>query len=169
MKGYFPVDIPTKKYIRAYIYKELSKKPLLTKETLIGNKLFDLLQHRTNERGKTELSKHYDCYVRVYVTTYTFNRRGINLNHTNLKNFNLFLQHLVKMQVRFMLDLFMKETGSITKSLEKVREEMEIDIDDWDCDSVKKDYYRWRHKKTYGYYTIKESLRNVSGTQIGDA
>jgi hypothetical protein len=169
MKGYFPVDIPTKKYIRAYIYKELTKKPLLNNESLIGNKLFDLLQHHTNEQGSRITSKHYDCTIRVYVSKYVFDRRGANLNATNVKNFNLFLQHLVKLQVRFMLDLFMKQTNSITQSLAKVREEMQIDIEDWDCDSIKKDYYRWRHKKVYGYYTIKKSLLQVSAGQLTDA
>lgn len=162
MKGYFPVDIPTKKYIRAFIYKELTQKPLLNNESIIGNKLHDLLQHKTNEQGSRITSKHYDCIIRVYVTKYVFKQRGANLNATNVKNFNLFMQHLVKQQVRFLLDLFMKQTGSITASLAMARKEMQIDIEDWDCESIKKDYYRWRHKKMYGYYTVKKSLLQVS-------
>ncbi len=166
MKGYIPVDIPTKKYIRAYIFQQLTQKPLMNNDSLIGNKLLDLLHHRVNEQGSRITCKHYDCMVRVFISKYVFKQRGANLNATNTKNFNLFLQHMVKSQVRFLLDLFMKENNSFTKSLDKVREEMQIDIEEWDSDSIKKDYYRWRHMKKFGYYTIKKPLQQASPVLI---
>ncbi len=165
MKGYIPVDIPTKKYTRAFIYRQLGKKPLMNKESSIGTKLLDLLHHCTNEQGRRITCKHYDCMIRVYISKYVFKQRGANLNATNTKNFNLFLQHMVKSQVRFLLDLFMKRNNSFTKSLEKVREEMQIDIEVWKSDSIKKDYYRWRHMKKFGYYTKKHVSTNNSPSQ----
>jgi hypothetical protein len=91
MKGYIPVETPTKKYIRAFIIAELGQKPLICTKDLIGNKLYDILQYATNERRNEFGTKRYDATIRVYISMHTFRQRGANLNETNFKNFNAFL------------------------------------------------------------------------------
>lgn len=36
MKGYISVEIPTKSYIKAYVYSQLGDKPVMQRKSLIG-------------------------------------------------------------------------------------------------------------------------------------
>lgn len=146
MKGYIPIEIPTKKYIRAFIITQLGEKPFMTSDHVIGNKFFDVLQRSTNERKTQFASKHYNSKIRVYISLHTFRRQGAHLNETNVKSFNRFLQHLIKDRVRFLLDIYVPEQKGFEKALTKVRDMMKIEDEDWDSDSIKKDYYRYRLK-----------------------
>ncbi len=143
MKGHVPIDLPTKKYIKAFLIAELGEKPVLSKEHMIGSKLYDILQHSTNERKAKYSNSHYNATIRVYISKHTFRSRGANLNETNLKNFNGFIQAVIKEKMRFLLDLFVPADNSF----EKAREVMKIDEEDWDNDSIQKDYYWYRVKQ----------------------
>lgn len=143
MKGYIGVDIPTKKYLRAYIIAQLGELPVMSTDTVIGNKLLDLLQHHTNQRKK-EFGNHYNAKVRIYIGQYLYHQRGCNLNETNIKNFNLFVQHLVKDKMRFLLDHYVPLYGSLDAGIEKMRAILGIGEEDWDEYSIEKDYLRYR-------------------------
>ena len=147
MKGYITIEIPTKKYIRAFIIAQLGAKPFMSTEHVIGNKLYDVLQRTGNERRSGRLNKLYECSLRVYISMHTFRQHGANLNDTNLRNFNGFVQGLIKDKIRFLLDLYVPAFGSFEKALVKAREVMKIEDEDWDSDSIKKDYYRYRVKR----------------------
>ena len=92
MKGYIPVEIPTKRYIKAFLCAKYGEKPLMTTDSKIGNKLYDLLCHKTNERKKEFANKRYNSTVRPLVSYHTFKQRGANLHETNIKSFNLFVE-----------------------------------------------------------------------------
>ncbi len=146
MKGYIPIEIPTKKYIRAFILAQLGEKPYMSTDHVIGCKFFDVLQRSTNERKLQFASKHYNAKIRVYITLHTFRQQGANLNETNVKSFNRFVQGLIKDRVRFLLDVYVPDSKSFERALVRVREVMKIDDEDWDSESIKKDYYRYRLK-----------------------
>ena len=146
MKGYIPIEIPTKKYIRAFIIAQLGPKPLMSSEHVIGSVLINVLQRTCNERRTGRPNKLYDVTLRLYITMHTFRQRGVNLNESNLRNFNSFVQALIKDKMRFLLDLYVPMFGSFEKALVRVREVMQIEDEDWDSDSIKKDYYRYRLK-----------------------
>ena len=42
MKGYYPVKILTKKYIKAYLLSQLGPRPMMSTEHHIGTKFYDL-------------------------------------------------------------------------------------------------------------------------------
>ena len=146
MKGYIPIEMPTKRYIRAFIIAQLGSKPVMSSDHVIGNKFTDVLQRHCNERRTEFARKHYDASLRVYVSINVFRRLGANLNETNVKNFNCFVQALIKDKVRFLLDVYVPLLGSFHAALGKVRETMGIEDDDWESDSIQKDYYRYRIK-----------------------
>jgi len=146
MKGYIPIEIPTKKYIRAFIINQLGDKPFMTPDNIIGNKFFDVLERSTNERRTEFSAKHYNSKIRVYISLHTFRQRGSFLNETNVKNFNGFLQLLIKERVRFLLDFYVREYKSFEKALVEVRAVMKLNDEDWDTESIRKDYYRYRLK-----------------------
>lgn len=161
MRGHISIDIPTKRYIKAYITALHGETPVMNNDHLIGSKLMDLLEHKTNECSTRFPRHYYNSMIRVRISHYVFTHRGCNLNETNVWNFNKFVQHLVKDKVRFLLDVYIEQTGSFTTALDIVRMRLKIDEDDWDTDTIKKDY--WRYRKKSGLPLLyKKSLLQVS-------
>lgn len=143
MKGYIAVEIPTKKYIKAFICHHMGDKPVMSRDHAIGSKLCDLLIFQTNEDRK-KFSKHYNAVLRVYISMHVFHRRGCNLNETNIKYFNLFVEEILKKQFYFLMDFYIKIFPNFEANLPLVREDLGIDDENWSTDSMKKDYYRYR-------------------------
>lgn len=146
MKGYIPVVIPTKKYIKAYIENELGKSPIMLKGNPITNKLYDLLEHNLNER-KYETNARYNDSIKLYIPMRLYRVRGCRLNHTNIKSFNQFIEETIKDKMRFLLDFSIEIFPSFMQHLPEVRRKLGIDIEAWDDDSIRKDYYRYRKEK----------------------
>lgn len=143
MKGFISVDIPTKKYIKAYLLHRLGPQPVLDRRNEIGCKLYDLLEHKTNHK-KTEFSTRYDARIRLFIHKEAFHRRGANLNETNIKNFNRFLERKIKDRFHEVMDDLMFYLPVIEANLPEARRKLGIDIEAWQDDSMKKDYYRYR-------------------------
>lgn len=148
MPGFVPVDIPTKKYIKAYLISKLGEKPLMTtKGDTIGHKLYDLLQHETNERASSFDCVHYTEKVRVYIPIRTYRKRGSFLNETNIKNFNTYIENELKEKFHYMMDDMIAILPSFTNNLPEIRRRLGIDLEAWSDDSMSKDYYRYRKEK----------------------
>lgn len=146
MKGYISIEIPTKRYIRAYLIKELGEQPVISTDHRIGNKLYDLLNHNTNERRTEFSNQRYNARMKLYVNYHIFFQRGATLNETNIKNFNLFVEDEIKSRYRMYMDFYISMFPSFERNLPQVRKHIGIDLEDWPCDSIKKDYYRYRLK-----------------------
>ena len=144
MKGYIPIEIPTKKYIKAYLLSELGEKPLMSTDNRIGSKLYDILCHTTNERRKEFSNVRYDSRLKIYVNHHVFNHRGGILNETNTKNFNLFVENEITERYRMYMDFYIQMMPSFEANLPQVRQHLGIDLEAWSDDSIKKDYYRYR-------------------------
>lgn len=148
MKGFIAIDIPTKPYIKAYVHHKLGPAPVMkTNGETISAKLYDLLQHRVDEFGSRPTNKMYTSRLRVFIPIHTFKRRGSNLNVTNLKNFNLFIEAEIKHWFYFLMDEYMTIFPNFMQNLPEVRRKLGIDLEAWSDDSMKKDYYRYRKKK----------------------
>lgn len=145
MKGFFSIEIPTKKYIKAYVISELGAQPMMTTENRIGCKLYDLLS-LTNERRTEFANVRYNAQMKIYVNYHVFKNRGVNLNETNIKNFNLFIENEIKARYRMCMDFYMGMFPNFQSNLKKVREVIGIDFEAWDDQSIQKDYYRYRLK-----------------------
>lgn len=145
MKGYYSIEIPTKKYIKAYIHHHLGDKPVFNTEHKFGNKLYDLVSHR-NDRRNEFASIRYNARMKVYVNHRTFFHRGVHLNETNIKNFNLFLEEEIKSSYRMLMDFLIDIVPSFEANLPEVRRRIGIDLEAWDSESIKKDYYRYRKR-----------------------
>ncbi len=146
MKGYIPVDIPTKPYIKAYIHHKLGKMPLMRSDNLIGSKLHDLLEHELNPDRKRFLSKLYTTTVRVYLPMRLFKMRGCNLNESNIKRFNSYLETKIKTRFYEVMDDCIEILPNIEANLPQARRKLGIDIEAWSDDSMRKDYQRYRKR-----------------------
>lgn len=165
MKGFVPVEIPTKKYIKAYIVAQLGEKPVLDTRHPIGRKIEDVLQHNTNEYKK-KFSTRYNCIIRIYMSRRMFTRRGAYLNETNIKNFNLFVEYYIKQRFYELMDDFIEVLPSFEANLDEIRRRLGITIEDWSDDSMKKDYYRYRKKKSKPLFYKKTFANSVPSEKI---
>lgn len=146
MKGYIPIEIPTKRYIKAFILSQLGDKPVIDRYSVIGEKLSDLLSYKTNSE-RTKFSSKLNVHVRVYISYRLFKNRGCRLNETNLMYFNSFMEDYIKELFYFYMDFFIEILPSFKTNLPTVRKLLGIDDTDWDDDAMQKDYYRYRKRK----------------------
>lgn len=146
LKGYIPVCIPTKRYIKSYVLSQLGPQPLMHGRHNIGAKFYDLLSHTTNKEANRFSNVRYNAQLKLFVSYHTFYHRGAFLNETNIKNFNIFLEKEIKSRFYSEMDFYLRVHPSFTANLPAVRESLGIDVDSWECDSMQKDYYRYRKK-----------------------
>ena len=139
-----PIEIPTKNYIKAYLINEYGEKPLMNYETPIGNKFVDLLQHEFTPDCEEVQNIRYDARIKLFIPKHTFLHRGAFINNERLKQFNIFCTREIKNHFRFMMDFYFDVDPTFTANLPFVREKLGIEVDAWDDDSMKKDYYRYR-------------------------
>lgn len=143
-KGYVPIDIPTKKYIKAYVIGRLGEQPVMDPRHHIGNKLFSLLRSKKNERKTEFANERYNAKLRIYISRHVLKNQGCNLNESNIKLFNSYLEAYIKGQLYFMLDFYTEILPSFEANLPLVRKHLRIDLEHWEDESIKKDYYRYR-------------------------
>ena len=161
MKGFISIDIPTKSYIKAYIISQLGEKPVMNTDHIFGNKLYDILEHSTNERKKEFSNERYNAVLRVFISRHTFYKRGCNLNETNIKNFNIFIEKKIKHRFSELMDDAIEILPVFEANLMEIRRKLGIDIEAWGDDSMKKDYYRYRKNKNLPLLYNKITARTV--------
>jgi hypothetical protein len=83
----------------------------------------------------------------VYISVSKMKRFGCNLNSTNIRQFNKFVELLLKHRFHRMMDDLISMNPGFERNLRIVRRQLGIDEDDWSTDSMKKDYYRSRVKR----------------------
>ena len=112
-KGYTIIKIPTKPHIKAYIETQFGNNPVpLSYDNIIGSKLFDLLQHDTNERLSEYSERSYTTSFNLLLTRHLLCHRGNSFNETNIKNFNLFMDEYIKDRYCFIMDMYMAMNGN---------------------------------------------------------
>lgn len=146
VKGHIPIEIPTKAYIKAYVHAQLGAKPQMNSRHNIGAKFYDLLKHETNEDRQRFSNIRYNAHLKLFVSFHAFHHRGAFLNETNIKNFNIYIEEEIKARFRFEMNFYMRIHPNFTANLPAVRRSIGIDVNAWDDDSMKKDYYRYRKK-----------------------
>lgn len=146
MRGHISIWLPVKPYIRAYIQSQLGTPYIkLQRGHAINNKLLDLLDRSGNEYGK-QAKCGYTDQIKVYIRMGIFEARGCNLNPTNIRAFNMFVEELVKQQFYFLMDFYIDILPSLEGNMQTVRRILGIDIEDWSDEAIRKAYYRYRKK-----------------------
>lgn len=148
MKGFISIDLPTKPYIKAYVHHKLGPHPkMIQNKDSISAKIYDLLQHKTDENASEGISNLNTVKLRLYIPVGIFRQRGGNLNVTNVRNLNQFIEQEIKDKFYFAMDRDMEVYPNFIQNLPAIRRLLGIDIEAWSDDSMKKDYYRYRLRK----------------------
>lgn len=145
MNKYISVIIPTKRYIREFLISEYGEKIILPKRSLFGNKLYDLLS-RSIDENERKIDTNFNCEMKIYVSLSTFYHRGILLSNRSIKDFNNLIESEIKNRFRTYMDFLIQIDPSFVKNLPVVREKLRLDLEAWDFESIKKDYYRYRKR-----------------------
>lgn len=139
-----PLELPTKKYIKAYLISQFGEKPLLNTRTSFGSLLYDLLSHKPEESFREPKNYGFDTMMKIYINSNVYYHRGAFISLESIKKINEFIQADIKNRFHFYMDFYIETLPSFEANLPSVRERIGIGIDAWDSDSMKKDYYRYR-------------------------
>ena len=112
--------------------------------TYIGSKFYDLLMHQDLKEEELGSGYSFTCEIKMYIPYHTFSKRGGFLSNANVKEFNSFVEAEIKNRFRQQMDFYLSIFPNFMENLPTVRKNIGIDIDSWDSDSMKKDYYRYR-------------------------
>lgn len=148
MKGYVSIYIPVKKYTKAYLHSIMGKDIIMDYgSNNISNKLYDLLEHSNNERKCDYNENTYSDKVKVFIPLRTFNKKGCNLNETNVRSFNKFVELEVKSHFYFMMDFYISILPSFEANIDLVRSKIGIDEEDWSTETLQREYRRYRKRR----------------------
>lgn len=148
MKGYISITIPTKVYTKAYLHTVFGKDIVMDYGTNnIANKLYDLLEHSTNERKSDYCESTYKESIKVFIPMRTFNKKGCNLNETNVRSFNKFVELEAKAAFYFMMDFYISILPSFEANIDIVRSKLGISEEDWSTETLVREYRRYRNRK----------------------
>jgi hypothetical protein len=131
-------------------------------DNCIGSHLYDVMQHSTNERATSFQCQYYTEFIRVYIPINQFRKYGRNLNETNIKRFNRFVESLLKNRLFFCMDNMIEVLPNFISNLPELRRRFKITAEQWSDSSIRKAYYRYRLKRgKAAHYTqlYKKSLR----------
>ena len=127
--------------------KELgTEMKLSTSQHVIYNKLYDLLE-RKQDPDKLDATCNYNEKVTILISRAQFHKRGCNLNHTNIRSFNKFVEGMLKHRYHNLMDDLIAVRPGFERNLVIVRKRLGIDVEAWSDDSMKKDYYRSRLRR----------------------
>jgi hypothetical protein len=146
MQGYIGIDLPTKRYIAAYIKCCLGEQPVISKQHVIGKQLLTMLQRTQNTDKCKYTNKHYNTTLRIHLDIWSFRTYGHNLHETNVKNFNLFVEDLMKEKLYLLLTMYLKLGHKLGESVDLARQDMGLTMEDWPDDGVLRAYHRWRQR-----------------------
>lgn len=162
MKGYVPVEIPVKRYVKAFIERNHSSPIMFDRrnKSAIIEKIFDYLER---DQAIEIIPKHlweYKYTIKVYLTNDQFHRRGAWLNSSNIRNFNSFAETLIKERFRLLMDEAWKVSPGFDCHLPSILRALNLTSEDWDYEAIKKDYYRYRLRNDM---PILQKTRGLSG------
>lgn len=135
----------TKQYVKAFLVSQYGEKPIMNNKSSIGNKFCGLLSH-TGDYTDEKIHPLYNSKIKLYISVSTFKHDGFILSPKKKTDFNYYVENLIKMRFRLSMDIMIDLEPSFAKNLPYVREKLGIDLNAWDTDSMKKDYYRYRLK-----------------------
>ena len=140
------IEIPIKRYCKAYLLHHYGARPLMNTKTGVGNKFIDLLSHTAKTNDTPIIEKVYPESVKLYISYFTYRHRGGFIHNEQIQSFNFFLEETIKRTYRQAMDVYIEIIPSFESNLGKVREIIGISEDAWENESIKKDYYRYRKR-----------------------
>ncbi len=149
-KKFVTIEIPTKPYCKQYIENKIGTNPIFInnrESDTVSKKFYDLLLITVNENKNRFVSDFYTAKLRIRIPLNVYKKYSKQINETNIKNFNLFVQAEIKDRFYFVMDVFQESLPCVHNNLPAARRHLGITADTWKDNSMLKDYYRYKKMK----------------------
>lgn len=140
------INIPTKRYLKAFLQNRFGEELLLSHHDPYGKCLYVLLSDNRKRKDMQPISGDYKEEMNVSLHRDAFRHYGFSISKTGVRAFNTFVEELFKEMVHSYIDGRLEVKPKLKDAIADMRIYFKIDDDDWDYESIKKDYYRYRKR-----------------------
>lgn len=154
------VIISTEKHIKAYIEKNFGVSVPFANSKFINSLIKLCLMHDKLRDSKRK--RKYPCEVKLYIPIDSYERFGSYFNPNQSCKFNHivdeYLKHIVASHITAYLHV--SPVPVLKEAIYYALDRIKLDDDDWEYDSVKRYYSRYREE--HGLPTISELKQRLS-------
>jgi hypothetical protein len=159
MKDHVSVQIKTTRQIKAFLTNNYGQDIVFPRGSICCNHLI-LVLSKAYMRHE-ELIADYSEEVKLYISIDTYNRFGCYLNKTQTMYFNMFVDEYMKAKLCCYADSYLRivENAKLYKAIEYAMDMIKISDEDWQTDSVKRFYHRYRIRN--GLPILHDKQKNI--------
>lgn len=145
--GMVPVELYTKKHIKIYLQNNFGDKPFFKPDHIFHN--YFMLCLSQGVFTNPQRIPTYPEKIRVYITKWDYQRFGCWMSPKQMLWFNTHVDFYMKTVFRTYVDSYINHMPNpvLKDAFQYALTEMKITDDDWELETIKKDYYRSRKKR----------------------
>jgi hypothetical protein len=143
MNEFFTIEIPCTPLVRKFLVRKFGNKIILASDPVLHTFFEKLLDRSLSMNNhKIDLSK-YRSRVTVYYSEFTFKRIGFIMSKTDVQDFNIMIEGLMKDYLFIpAVDLMLKFNDNLSHCIRTFQESNGFTEDDWQFETLKKYYVR---------------------------
>jgi hypothetical protein len=165
MGEHFTIDVPCKKYVKAYLETQCGTPADLSKMPDLLMELRRCLKGKPGELSKKGIANYTES-VKIIIPTRVFYRDGWELNSQNVLEFNRYAEERVKFFMRNFVALGVFMGMSQTESIREFQDRFGFDEQSWSFDSIKKDFYRNQAAVETSIREIRHRMKKIFLTNL---
>lgn len=141
------VQLHTKPHIRAFLHANFGERPIIDATHIFHNYLILCLSHSLTYRIPDV--PEYPVEMKIYITKNDYDRFGCWLNPRQMQLFNIHVDFYMKTLMAAHTDSYLmhKPNAKLKDALEYAMKELGVSDEDWDLETVTKNYYRSRLRR----------------------
>lgn len=141
---YVSVQVKTRKHIEAFLKNNYGSPARFDRTTIFHNHFILCLSHTHFQHANRVAD--YPVQMKIQVPVDVYERYGCYVNEVQNKFFNTFVDAHMKVLLVNFADTYLHMDGhkNLTKAIQYSMDMMRVSEDDWEFDSVKRFYHRYR-------------------------
>ena len=164
MKDHVSVEINTTRQVKAFLMNNFGKEVVFPRGSIYNNHMI-LVLSKAYTRHEDDVAEYAET-VKVYISIDVYERYGCYLNKTQMMYFNTFIDEYMKKVLCCYVDSYLRivPDAKLMKAIEYGMDMIKISDDDWQTDSVKRFYHRYRTRNGLPLlYEKKKNIEKLSG------
>lgn len=144
--GTVPVDLKTKKHVKAYLLNNFGERPFIESTHIFHNFMILCLSHQLTYRN--DEVPEYPELMKIYITKKDYELYGCWMNPRQMQLFNGHVDFYMKSIMCVFIDVYLEyyPGSQLNKGIQHALQKMKITDEDWDTESITKYYYRYRNR-----------------------
>lgn len=164
----YTISIITKPYIKRFLINTYGNPANVCSSPILREKLNNSLIKpiRRHDKVYDKKLKGYTENIDVVISADQFYRYGWELSNTDMISFNKLAEQEIKLIMRNFVSTCLVLKMPVKDAIELFQEHYEFDDDDWNYQSIKKDFYRngYHPKTNFNQIlqnTINQTVKNI--------